>query len=53
MTKIEINRKLDMIGRLNAEELRGWWTIGLSMRPAFEGERAALAARAKMLGVVL
>ena len=53
MSRSEIARKLDWIARLTADELRGWWSLGLSMRPAFDGERAALTARAKALGVVL
>lgn len=53
MTPAEIARKLDMIARLTADELRGWCSLGLSMRPAFDGERAALTARAKALGVLL
>ena len=53
MSAAEISHKLDLIARLTADELRGWWSLGLSMRPAFDGERAALTARAKALGVVL
>lgn len=52
MRDTERERKLEAIRALSVEELKGWiWARGIDARPDFDGERAALAARAKVLGV--
>lgn len=52
MSDDERDRKLAHIARLNAEELRGWqWGRTIEGRPYFDGERAALAQRARELSV--
>ncbi|MCB1401262.1 MAG: hypothetical protein KDJ82_16210 [Rhodobacteraceae bacterium] len=54
VSQAEIARKLAMISRLSAEELRGWvWARKFDRRAPFEGEIAALAARARILGIAL
>jgi hypothetical protein len=45
--------KLDMIRKLTAGELQGWYRYCTSWRQPFPGEIAALMARAKVLGVSL
>jgi len=46
--------KLRLIAGLTQEELRGWkMARRYDPRPDFDGERAALAARARELGVQL
>lgn len=52
MSHNERDRKLAHIARLNAEELRGWrWAREIDGRPYFDGEQAALAQRARELGI--
>lgn len=46
--------KLRLIARLSAGELEGWISaLRADARAGFPGERAALAARARELGVTL
>lgn len=53
MNPIEIAQKLHAIERLTDQELRGWWLYVMTreLRPAFDGERAALLTRARQLGI--
>lgn len=52
MSDDERERKLAMIARLTAEELRGWqWARKFDARPYFDGEQAALVQRARELGI--
>lgn len=52
MTDREIQIRLEFIKRLNCEELRGWvWARTVDKRPPFDGEQAALIARARELGM--
>lgn len=55
MTAIEQALKTQAIARLPAEELRGWWLYVFVrwLRPAFDGERAAMLSRARQLGITL
>lgn len=47
------DRKREMIRDLPAADLRGWWLAVFTwrVRPAFDGERAALMDRARALGL--
>lgn len=47
--------KLRDIARLTRDELRGWWLYVCTreLRPAFDGERAALLTRARELEITL
>lgn len=52
MSEADRQRKLAMIDRLTADELCGWvWARSVDGRAPFDGERAALARRARELGV--
>jgi len=55
MTPDEQQHKLSMIRTMSDKELRGWWlyVVTRELRPAFEGERAALMDRAQVLGITL
>ena len=55
MTPDEQQHKLSMIRTLSDKELRGWWLYVATreLRPAFDGERAALLDRAQVLGITL
>ena len=54
MSAAQREAKLRLIAGLSAGELRGWvMARAYDPRPDFDGERAALAARAKELGVTL
>lgn len=55
MTPAEQQHKLSMIRTLSAGELKGYWlyVITRELRPAFDGERAALMDRAQVLGITL
>lgn len=62
MDAAERAAKLAFIERMTADELRGWWwslhTVNAAGntvmgRPYFDGEKAALDLRAKLLGVSL
>lgn len=55
MTTDEQQHKLSMIRTLSDKELRGWWlyVVTRELRPAFDGERAALLDRAQVLGITL
>ena len=55
MTQDEQDRKLAQIAKLSAGELRGWVRMIMrkGSRELFDGERAALIARAKELEVTL
>lgn len=55
MTPDEKQHKLSMIRTLSDKELRGWWlyVVTRELRPAFDGERAALLDRAHVLGITL
>ena len=55
MTPDEQQHKLSMIRTLSDKELRGWWLYVFTreLRPAFDGERAALLDRAQVLGITL
>lgn len=49
-----LERKLPLIRTLTAKELRGWiWAMDEGLFTPAEGERAALLARARDLGVTL
>jgi hypothetical protein len=53
MTASERAHKIDMIGALPRDELKGWWlyVVTRELRPLFDGERAALLTRAISLGM--
>ena len=55
MTPAEQQHKLSTIRTLSDKELRGWWlyVVTRELRPAFDGERAALLDRAQVLGITL
>ena len=55
MTTDEQQHKLSMIRTLSDKELRGYWlyVVTRELRPAFDGERAALLDRAQLLGITL
>lgn len=55
MTPDEQQHKLSMIRTLSAGELKGYWlyVVTRELRPAFDGERAALLDRAHVLGITL
>ena len=55
MTTDEQQHKLSMIRTLSDKELRGYWlyVVTRELRPAFDGERAALLDRAQVLGITL
>ena len=55
MTPEEQQHKLFMIRTLSAGELKGYWlyVVTRELRPAFDGERAALMDRAQVLGITL
>ena len=55
MTPAEQQHKLSMIRTLSDKELRGYWlyVVTRELRPAFDGERAALLDRANVLGITL
>ena len=55
MTPAEQIHKLELIERLPAGELKGWWlyVVTLKFRPAFEGEKGALLKRARALSITL
>lgn len=43
--------KLDQIATLSAGEVEGWWSVLGKYRAELPGERAALLARGKALGI--
>lgn len=50
----ERERKLAFIARLNAEELKGWIKARqIDQREPYDGEQAALTARAKELNITI
>lgn len=53
MTPAEIARKLEMIRTLPRGELEGWHRYATTYRQPFDGEIAALTARATQLGITL
>jgi hypothetical protein len=53
MSAQEQRDKLATIATLPEGELRGWWryVCVINRRPEFDGERAALLARARQIGI--
>lgn len=50
----ERERKIAFIARLSERELKGWiWAREVDKRELFDGEQAALTARAKELNITI